>query len=108
MLTQEENDLITRSDPDTPLDEMMRRFWIPSFMASEIREHDGTPLRLRLLGENLIAFRDTNGNVGVMEEYCPHRGASLALGRNEDCKLIRGDDLTLRNPQTLRGTKPVR
>jgi phthalate 4,5-dioxygenase oxygenase subunit len=87
MLTKEENNLITRTDRGTPLGEMMRRFWIPAFIASEIREHDGTPIRLKLLGEDLIAFRDTNGKVGVMEEYCPHRGASLALGRNEDCGL---------------------
>ncbi len=87
MLTKEENNLITRTDRGTPLGEMMRRFWIPAFTASEIRELDGTPIRLKLLGEDLIAFRDTNGKVGVMEEYCPHRGASLALGRNEDCGL---------------------
>lgn len=84
MLTREENDLITRTNPGTPLGDMMRRFWIPAFMASEIRENDGAPIRFKLLGEDLIAFRDTSGKVGVMEEYCPHRGASLALGRNED------------------------
>ena len=84
MLTREENDLITRTNPGTPLGDMMRRFWIPAFMASEIRENDGAPIRFKLLGEDLIAFRDTDGRVGVMEEYCPHRGASLALGRNED------------------------
>jgi nitrite reductase/ring-hydroxylating ferredoxin subunit len=87
MLTREENDLITRTDPGTPLGDMMRRFWIPAFIASEVRENDGAPIRLKLLGEDLIAFRDTDGRVGIMEEYCPHRGASLALGRNEDCGL---------------------
>ena len=88
MLTREENDLITRTDTGTPLGDMIRRFWIPAFIGSEIREHDGAPIRFKLLGEDLIAFRDTDGKVGVMEEYCPHRGASLALGRNEECGLV--------------------
>ena len=84
MLTREENDLITQSGRGTPLGELMRLYWTPAFYSHEIRENDGTPLRLKLLGENLVAFRDTEGNVGVMEEFCPHRGASLALARNED------------------------
>jgi phenylpropionate dioxygenase-like ring-hydroxylating dioxygenase large terminal subunit len=88
MLTREENDLITRTDSGTPLGDMMRRFWIPAFIGSEIREHDGAPIRFKLLGEDLIAFRDTDGKVGVMEESCPHRGASLALGRNQECGLV--------------------
>ena len=84
MLTREENDLITQSGRGTPLGELMRLYWIPAFYAHEIRERDGTPLRFMLLGEDLVAFRDSEGNVGVMEEFCPHRGASLALARNED------------------------
>ena len=87
MLTREENDLITQTGRGTPLGEMMRLYWIPAFYSHEIRENDGTPLRLKLLGEDLVAFRDSDGNVGIMEEFCPHRGASLALARNEDSGL---------------------
>src|SRR5262250_410683 len=66
----------------TPMGEMMRQYWIPAVMSSEI-ERDGAPLRLMLLGEKLIAFRDSSGRVGVIDHRCPHRCASLFLGRNE-------------------------
>ncbi len=75
------NDL-TRVGPGTPTGEFMREFWIPTARSSEITP-DGPPLRLMLLGEKLIAFRDSEGRVGVMDHRCPHRCASLFFGRNE-------------------------
>ncbi len=87
MLTAEENALLTRTGPGTPLGEMMRRYWIPALLSAEIPEPDGEPIQVRLLGEALVAFRDTRGRVGLLAEYCPHRGASLAYGRNEECGL---------------------
>ena len=65
----------------------MRRHWLPACMSEEVAEPDGTPVRSRLLGEDLVVFRDTNGSLGVLGEYCPHRRASLAFGRNEECGL---------------------
>ena len=84
MLTREENELLTRVGPGTPLGAAFRRYWVPACLAADLPEPDCDPIRVRLLGENLIAFRDTEGRVGVMEEGCPHRGASLVLGRNEE------------------------
>src|SRR5215831_21215246 len=66
---------------------LTRRHWIPACMLEEVAEPDGKPVRIRLLGEDLVAFRDSRGRLGVLDEHCPHRRASLALGRNEDCGL---------------------
>jgi phthalate 4,5-dioxygenase oxygenase subunit len=66
---------------------LLRRYWFPALLADELPEPDGDPIRLRLLGEDLVAFRDSAGRVGLLGEYCPHRGASLAYGRNEECGL---------------------
>jgi phthalate 4,5-dioxygenase oxygenase subunit len=87
MLTQEENNLLCLVEGDAPMGQIMRRHWLPACLAEEIAEPDCDPVRVRLLGEDLVAFRDTEGRVGVMGERCPHRGASLLLGRNEDCGL---------------------
>jgi phthalate 4,5-dioxygenase oxygenase subunit len=87
MLSAEENDLLCRVEGDAPMGLLMRRHWIPACLSEEIAERDGTPVRVRLLGEDLVAFRDTEGRVGLLDEHCPHRRASLALGRNEDCGL---------------------
>src|SRR5262245_66227580 len=87
MLTHEENELITRIGPGTPMGTTMRRYWIPALLGWELPEPDGPPVRVRLLGEDLIAFRDTRGRVGLLDEYCPHRRASLFFGRNEECGL---------------------
>src|SRR5215203_4809242 len=84
MLTREENDLLTRIGSGTSMGDMMRRYWLPAALSSEIAEPDGTPKRVRLLGEDLVAFRDSSGRAGVMDELCPHRGASLVLARNEN------------------------
>ena len=83
MLSSDVNDLLTQTGPGTPMGDVMRRYWIPALLSWEI-EADGQPVRARLLGEDLIAFRDTAGRVGVLDEYCPHRLTSLWLGRNED------------------------
>jgi phthalate 4,5-dioxygenase oxygenase subunit len=83
-LTREENELICRVGPGTPMGELIRRFWVPACLAEELPEPDCDPIRVRLLGEDLVAFRDSEGRVGVMDEHCPHRGASLFYGRNEE------------------------
>jgi len=87
MLSAEENDLLCRVEGDAPMGLLMRRHWIPACLSEEVAERDGTPARVRLLGEDLVAFRDTEGRIGVLDEHCPHRRASLALGRNEACGL---------------------
>ncbi|HWM45358.1 MAG TPA: Rieske 2Fe-2S domain-containing protein [Xanthobacteraceae bacterium] len=87
MLTAEENDLLCRVENGAPMGELMRRHWVPACLSEEVSQPDGTPVRIRALGEDLVAFRDTNGRLGVLDEHCPHRRASLALGRNEDCGL---------------------
>ncbi|NIO11236.1 MAG: Rieske 2Fe-2S domain-containing protein, partial [Deltaproteobacteria bacterium] len=84
MLPREENELITKTGPGTPMGEMMRRYWIPALLSEEIPEPDCEPKHVRLLGEDLVAFRDTQGRIGLLDEYCPHRGVSLAYGRNEE------------------------
>jgi phthalate 4,5-dioxygenase len=87
MLKQEENELITRVGPGTPMGDVMRRYWMPALLASEVPNPDSDPVRVRLLGEDLIAFRDSNGQVGLIQNNCPHRGASLFFGRNEEAGL---------------------
>ncbi len=82
MLSAEDNDALTRVGPGTPMGELMRQYWIPACLSSELAA-DGEPMRLLLLGERLIAFRDSAGRVGIMEHRCPHRCASLFFGRNE-------------------------
>src|SRR5499427_6543545 len=84
MLKREENELITRVGPGTPMGNTMRRYWMPALLSSEVPQPDSDPVRVRLLGEDLIAFRDTNGTVGLIQNNCPHRGASLFFGRNEE------------------------
>ena len=83
MTTAAENEILTRVGPGTPMGEFMRQFWIPAAISSEIKA-DGDPVRLKLLGEQLIAFRDSSGKVGIMDHRCPHRCASLFFGRNEE------------------------
>jgi phenylpropionate dioxygenase-like ring-hydroxylating dioxygenase large terminal subunit len=87
MLTQEENELITRVGPGTLMGNLFRQYWLPAMLASEVSEPDGDPLRIKLLGEELVAFRDTHGQVALIQNNCPHRGASLFFGRNEDSGL---------------------
>jgi phthalate 4,5-dioxygenase oxygenase subunit len=82
MALADDYEILTRVGSGTPMGEMMREYWIPAAMSSELAA-DGPPLRLKLLGEKLIAFRDTAGRVGVFDHRCPHRCASLFFGRNE-------------------------
>jgi phthalate 4,5-dioxygenase len=83
MLSKEENDTLCRTAPGTPMGELFRRFWLPVALSRELPKPDCAPVRLRILSEDLIAFRDTKGKVGLLARYCPHRGASLFFGRNE-------------------------
>lgn len=87
MLTNKENELLCRVEGDAPMGQLMRNFWIPICLSEEVSEPDGDPVHARILGEDLVVFRDTEGRVGVMDEYCPHRRVSLVYGRNEDCGL---------------------
>ena len=87
MLTAARNDLLTRVGPGTPMGNTMRRYWIPACLASEIAEPDCPPVRVRLLGEDLVAFRDSDGRIGLLDEFCAHRRVSLFFGRNEECGL---------------------
>src|SRR5258708_6399544 len=84
MLTPDENDLLCRVEGTAPMGQLMRRHWIPACLAEEVAEADGTPVHARLLGEDLVVFRDSEGRVGVLDEHCPHRRASLVMGRNEE------------------------
>lgn len=86
-MTPEENELLCRVEGDAPMGRLFRQYWLPICLSEEVSEPDGAPVRARVLGENLVAFRDTKGRVGVMDERCPHRGTSLFYGRNEDCGL---------------------
>jgi phthalate 4,5-dioxygenase oxygenase subunit len=80
----QQQDLICRVTGDAPAGQMFRRYWFPVLLAEEVAEPDGTPVRVRLLGTDLVAFRDTAGALGMLAAACPHRLASLALGRNEE------------------------
>jgi len=84
MLSAEENTLLTHVTGDAPMGQMMRRYWVPACLSEEVAAPDGTPVRSTIYGERLVVFRDTDGNLGVVAERCPHRLASLALGRNEE------------------------
>ena len=87
MLPREDNDLLTQVGPEKPLGKLMRHYWLPALLSEEIPEPDCPPVRVRLLGENLVAFRDSQGRVGLLDEHCAHRGTSLFFGRNEECGL---------------------
>jgi phthalate 4,5-dioxygenase len=84
MLSRGDNELLCRVGPDTPMGSLIREYWIPALMSSELPERGGPPERVRLLGEDLVAFRDSQGKVGMLSHSCAHRGASLFLGRNEE------------------------
>jgi phthalate 4,5-dioxygenase oxygenase subunit len=87
MLSPEENDLLCRVENEAPMGQIMRRHWIAACLSEEVAEPDGAPVKVRLLGEDLVVFRDSRGRVGVLDEYCSHRRASLLFARNEDCGL---------------------
>jgi phthalate 4,5-dioxygenase len=87
MLSSQDNEVLTRVGRDTPGGQLLRRYWLPVCLSAELGENDGAPVRTKVLGESLVAFRDTNGEIGLITEECPHRGASLFYGRNEECGL---------------------
>jgi len=84
VLSVKDNEKLTKVGPGTPMGELMRRYWQPVLLSWEVDEPDGAPIRVRILGEDLVAFRDTSGRVGLLSEWCPHRLTSLFLGRNEE------------------------
>ena len=87
MLSRDDNERVTRVGPGTPMGNTMRRYWLPALLAWELPEPDCPPVRVKLLGEELVAFRDSRGRIGLLDERCPHRRASLFFGRNEECGL---------------------
>jgi phthalate 4,5-dioxygenase oxygenase subunit len=87
MLRAEENEYVTRVGPGTPMGGLMRQYWVPAMLSSELPKPDCPPVRVLLLGERLIAFRGTDGRVGLLDNFCPHRGASLFFARSEGCGL---------------------
>ncbi len=84
-MDQATSDLLTRTGPGTPMGNLMRRYWVPILASSEISEPDGTPVRVKIMGERLLAWRDSEGQAALTDEFCSHRGASLFFGRNEEC-----------------------
>lgn len=87
MLTAEENATLIQTGPGTPMGKTFRQYWLPALLSRELPEPDCAPVRVKLLGEDFVAFRDSNGKVGIVEPRCPHRGANLFFGRNEECGL---------------------
>ncbi len=87
MLSKEDNELLCRVGPGTPMGDLLRQYWMPFLPSAQLPAPDCPPKRVRLMGENLVAFRDSDGQVGLLRENCPHRGASLFFGRNEECGL---------------------
>ncbi|MFM1813638.1 MAG: hypothetical protein RLZ98_333 [Pseudomonadota bacterium] len=86
MLAKEKNELLCRVEGDAPMGRLMRRYWVPALQARDLVA-GGAPKRVRLFGEDLVAFRSPDGSIGLIEEYCPHRRASMAIAKNEDCGL---------------------
>jgi phenylpropionate dioxygenase-like ring-hydroxylating dioxygenase large terminal subunit len=84
MLRQEQNDLLTRTGPGTPAGRLFRSYWVPALLADELSENGCPPARVKLLSERLLAFRDSEGRYGLIDEFCAHRGVSLWFGRNEE------------------------
>jgi phthalate 4,5-dioxygenase oxygenase subunit len=87
MLRREQNEFITQTGPGTPMGRLFRSYWNPVLLAEELPENDCPPVRVKVLSERLVAFRDSQGRYGLIDEFCPHRGASLWFGRNEECGL---------------------
>ena len=83
MLSKAGNERVTRVGPGAPMGDMLRQYWLPALLSTDLPEVDGPPLRVKLLGGDLISFRDSSGRVGLVASNCPHRGASLFFGRNE-------------------------
>src|SRR5436190_19925617 len=84
MLRTEINELLTQTGPETPTGELFRQYWIPALLAEELPENDGPPVRVKILSERLIAFRNSEGEYGLIDEFCAHRGASLWFGNVQE------------------------
>jgi phthalate 4,5-dioxygenase oxygenase subunit len=84
MLKKEQNDLLTQTGPKTPMGAMFRSYWIPALLSEELPANDCAPVRVKLLSESLLAFRDSDGRYGLISEFCAHRGVSLWFGRVEE------------------------
>lgn len=82
MLRREQNDLLTETGPGTQMGQLFRSYWLPALLADELPENDCPPVRVKLLSERLLAFRDSEGRYGLIDEFCAHRGVSLWFGRN--------------------------
>src|SRR4249920_2264682 len=86
-MRRDQNEQLTRTGPGTLLGDYLRRYWMPALLADELPEPDCPPVRVQLLSEKLVAFRDTDGRLGLLDEFCAHRGVSLWFARNEECGL---------------------
>src|SRR6202167_2427819 len=84
MLRKEQNELLTQTGPGTPMGQLFRSYWMPVLLAEELPEDECPPVRVKILSERLLAFRDSNGKYGLIDEFCAHRGVSLWFGRNEE------------------------
>src|SRR5512144_29614 len=87
MISREENEALVRVAGGTLMGDVFRRYWLPALLSSEVAKPDCPPVRVKLLGEPLVCFRDSNGDIGLIDEFCAHRGVSLWFGRNEECGL---------------------
>lgn len=87
MLNASDNALLTQTEAGTPMGELFRCFWHPVLLSEDLTQRDGPPVRLRVLSEDLVAFRDTEGKIGMVDARCPHRRAGMFFGRNEACGL---------------------
>jgi phthalate 4,5-dioxygenase len=87
MLTSAENELLCQVEGEAPMGQLMRRHWVPAVLSEQVAKPNDAPVRLQLFGEKLVAFRDSDGKLGLLGEFCPHRKASLAFARNEECGL---------------------
>lgn len=87
LFTAEENETLTRTGPGTPMGNLLRRYWLPAVRCDEIPDPGGDQIRLKLMGEDLIVFRASDGRVGILDQFCPHRRSNLFFARNEDCGL---------------------
>ena len=84
MLKKEQNELVTQTGPGTPMGDLFRCYWLPILLSEELPENDCPPVRVKVMSERLVAFRDSEGKLGLIDEFCAHRGVSLWFGRNED------------------------
>lgn len=85
MFSKEDNSLLVTSEANTVMGNYLRCYWHPVALSEEIAEPDSPPIRVKIMGEDLLLFRDSQGKTGLIEPFCAHRGADLFFGRNEDC-----------------------